>query len=234
MHTLNSAGIGLFGGTFDPVHWGHLRPVAAAASKLGLNQVRLMPCQIPPHKNGTHASAEQRLSMLQLACEEWAQDQDQTPGSNKVLFIPEPLELLRSSQRPSYSIDTLTEVRSELDQQQANLPLYFFIGQDSLLNLTSWHRWQELLDYCHLVVCARPGYQTQLPETLHSWVTRHQCQQTTQLSQLAGGKLYFANTPQWAIASSDIRQRLAQQGQNVSDWLPRAVYRYIQQQRLYG
>ncbi|MBI3310128.1 MAG: nicotinate-nucleotide adenylyltransferase [Serratia liquefaciens] len=131
----------LFGGTFDPIHYGHLRPVEALAAEVGLNRVTLLPNHVPPHRPQPEANAQQRLKMVELAI------------AGNPLFAVDDRELHRTT--PSYTIETLEAIRKE---RGAALPLAFIIGQDSLLTLHKWHRWQSLLDTCHLLVLARPGY----------------------------------------------------------------------------
>ena len=118
----------LFGGTFDPIHYGHLKPVTAMANEVGLQNVTLLPNHVPPHRPQPEANAQQRLKMVELAIQ------------GNPLFSVDERELHRTI--PSYTIDTLEEVRRE---RGANAPLAFIIGQDSLLTLHKWHRWEEIL-----------------------------------------------------------------------------------------
>lgn len=208
--------LALFGGTFDPIHYGHLLPVEALAKEIGLSQIALLPNNVPPHRPQPQANTQQRLDMLQLAI----------AGSD--LFSIDTRELKRSI--PSYSIDTLEEIR---DEQGKHRPLAFIIGQDSLLSLHKWHRWQSLLDYCHLLVCARPGYANHLdtPE-LELWLNTHLTDDSTQLCQRPHGLIYLAHTPLLNISATDIRRR-QQQNQPYDDLVPPTVQHYIQQQGLY-
>jgi len=133
----------LFGGTFDPIHFGHLRPVEALAQQTGLQRVTLLPNNVPPHRPQPEASAAQRVDMLRCAI------------AGLPLFDIDTRELARDT--PSWTVTTLEAWRAERGAAQ---PLGFIIGQDSLLSLASWHRWQDLLSLCHLLVCQRPGYAT--------------------------------------------------------------------------
>lgn len=206
----------LYGGTFDPIHYGHLRPVEALAQKVGLQQVILLPNHVPPHRPQPEADARQRLHMVELAIE------------HQPLFRVDDRELRRNS--PSYTIETLESFRAE---QGATRPLAFIIGQDSLLNLHHWHRWQDALSLCHLLVCARPGYGQQLetPE-LQYWLETHRIDDPDQLNQRPYGAIYLADTPLLDISATAIRQR-RHQGISCDDLLPRAVQRYIELQGLY-
>ena len=133
--------IAILGGTFDPIHHGHLKPAQQVANWLKLEKLVLLPAHIPPHKNGTYANASQRKAMVELVCE------------HDKLFHIDSRELTRTS--PSYTVETLKEIKSENPHSQ----LFFIIGMDSLLNFTSWHQWQEILMLCHLVVNNRPQYE---------------------------------------------------------------------------
>ncbi|MCD1126894.1 nicotinate-nucleotide adenylyltransferase [Jinshanibacter sp. LJY008] len=206
----------LFGGTFDPIHYGHLKPVEALAQEVGLNRITLLPNHVPPHRPQPEANTQQRLTMVKLAV------------AGNPLFSVDERELHRLA--PSYTIDTLEEIRSE---QGTKIPLAFIIGQDSLLTLHYWHRWQSLLDYCHLLVCARPGYTDKLdtPE-LERWLQQHRTTHIDDLKQQANGLIYLAHTPLLDISATDIRQR-KHNGISLDDLLPPAVQQYIEQQGLY-
>ncbi|UUE11096.1 nicotinate-nucleotide adenylyltransferase [Dickeya zeae] len=205
-----------FGGTFDPIHYGHLRPVTALAQEIGLQRIILLPNNVPPHREQPEASASQRKTMAELAVE------------GNPLFCVDPRELQRAT--PSYTIETLEALRTE---QGTSTPLAFIIGQDSLLTLHHWHRWQEILDYCHLLVCARPGYRQQLDtDELEAWLTRHQTQDAAQLHRQNHGLIYLAHTPLLSISATEIRQR-RQNGLDCHDLLPESVLKYIDTHGLY-
>ncbi|EKN3345394.1 nicotinate-nucleotide adenylyltransferase [Yersinia ruckeri] len=206
----------LFGGTFDPIHFGHLHPVEALAQQVGLQQVILLPNRVPPHRPQPEASAQQRLKMVQLAIE------------GNPLFRVDDRELQRTT--PSYTIDTLESLRAESEPE---LPLAFIIGQDSLLTLHKWHRWQSLLEVCHLLVCARPGYAETLDTpALQRWLEQHQVTQAEKLSQQPQGFIYLADTPLLDISATEIRRR-RHDGLGCDDLLPRKVQQYIELQGLY-
>ncbi|SUC19869.1 nicotinic acid mononucleotide adenylyltransferase [Proteus mirabilis] len=130
--------IALYGGTFDPIHYGHLRPVEALSGLIGLKEVIWLPNNIPPHRPQPEASSQQRLAMVRLALQPFS------------AFKVDTRELEKPT--PSYTIETLKAFRQEIGEKQ---PLAFIIGQDSLLSIDTWHKWEELLDVCHLLVCAR-------------------------------------------------------------------------------
>ncbi len=207
----------LFGGTFDPIHFGHLRPVEQLAHEIQLEKVILLPNNVPPHRPQPEATPAQRLKMAQLAVED------------NSLFCVDSRELQRNT--PSYTIETLETLRKEHGTQQ---PLAFIIGQDSLLTLYKWHRWESLLDVCHLVVLGRPGYARELdtPE-LQRWYNAHKTEDAGQLRQRPHGLIYQANTPLLDISATEIRQR-RHEGRDCSDLLPFSVERYIESQGLYS
>ncbi|POP42812.1 nicotinic acid mononucleotide adenylyltransferase [Superficieibacter electus] len=206
----------LFGGTFDPVHYGHLKPVETLANLVGLDRTILMPNNVPPHRPQPVASSAQRKKMLELAI------------ADKPLFGLDERELRRDT--PSWTSQTLQEWREE---QGADKPLAFIIGQDSLLTFHTWHRYETILDYAHVLVCRRPGYPSTLPDPdRQAWLERHLTHDPEALHSLPGGKIYLAETPWYDISSTQIRERLARQ-QSCHDLLPFAVEEYIQQQGLY-
>ena len=206
----------LFGGTFDPIHFGHLRPVEALAQQVGLKKVTLLPNNVPPHRPQPEASARQRVEMLRCAI------------ATRPLFDIDTRELERDT--PSWTVATLEALRAERGAEQ---PLGFIIGQDSLLTLAKWHRWQDLLSLCHLLVCQRPGYATQMetPE-MQQWLDAHRAQHAEQLHQSPAGLIWLADTPLLDISATEIRQR-RHQGQSCTDLLPDAVIDYIDRAGLY-
>ncbi len=139
-----NAGIGIFGGTFDPIHIGHVKSIDAVATWLHLDKVLIIPAHIPPHKTDSNitpkATSAQRATMVELAI------------ADKPLFYCDRRELNRNG--PSFTIDTLKELKATYPNQ----PLYFVIGMDSLQTFTTWHKYKEILSLCHLVVNTRPNY----------------------------------------------------------------------------
>lgn len=206
----------LFGGTFDPIHYGHLKPVEALAAIAGLKKVTLLPNNVPPHRPQPEATPAQRAEMVRLAIRD------------NPLFDVDLREMQRDT--PSYTLDTLAALRAERGSRQ---PLAFIIGQDSLLTLHKWHRWQDLLSLCHLLVCQRPGYRSEMetPE-LQRWLEQHLTHDVPALHAAAAGKIFLAETPLIAISATEIRQR-RHAGQSDADLLPAAVSAYIDRQGLY-
>ena len=136
----NVAPIGIFGGTFDPIHYGHLRLAQEIAESLRLAEIRLIPGGTPPHRAAPQVSSQQRLEMVRLA------------AAGNPLFTVDDREVKRSG--PGYTIETLTELRREAGATQ---PLCVLLGADAFLELATWHRWHELFGLAHLIVAHRPG-----------------------------------------------------------------------------
>ena len=210
---MNNA-IGLLGGTFDPIHVGHLRPAIALLERLNLSEVRLLPNYIPPHKATPDSSPQHRLAMAQLAAE-------CTAG-----LVVDDRELKRN--RPSYTLDTLKELRLELP----NTPLCFLMGMDSLCQLDTWHGWQQLLDYAHLVVSHRPGWQPDFNDSIQNLVKSHGTTDSSQLSRKLQGHIYLFDSPQLDISSTHIRDCI-KAGNNPQYLLPEPVLNYIRDKGLY-
>lgn len=214
-----SKGIGILGGTFDPIHLGHTISAKAVADELGLRKVLLIPAHIPPHKTSLdlvpHASAEQRASMVEIACQ-----------SSAVLQCDQ-RELHRSGH--SYTVDTI----KELKLQYPNQPLYFIIGMDSLMTFSRWHQYLEILSLCHLVVNTRPNYSfNQLNDETKELLSNHQVFNVTQLVQYKAGRIFFAKQYFIDISSTQIRQQLMEKQRCNQQLLP-SISEYINKNNLY-
>ncbi len=207
--------VALFGGTFNPIHFGHLKLATELAELLQVQRMRILPCAIPPHRELPDASAEQRLAMLNLAI-----DQESVLESDD-------LELRRAT--PSYSIETVRLVRQEIGDQ---VPLFLCLGMDSLTNLDSWHHWQKLLDYCHIVVCPRPGWEIPTQGQLASWISQFQCDDLSLLNKTPAGQLYICDLSMLELSSSKIRASI-KQGVNIDNMTPEPVVKYIKLHSLY-
>jgi len=206
----------IYGGTFDPIHYGHLKSVTALAEEVSLRRVIIMPNNVPPHRPQPQASSIQRKQMVELAI------------ADKPLFRLDCRELERST--PSWTVETLEQIRAEKGNKQ---PLAFIIGQDSLVSLPRWHRWETLLSLCHLLVCQRPGFPLSMetPE-LQQWLEQHRADSAQQLHQQPAGKIFMAPTPMYNISATTIRQRL-ESGLDCNELVPAAVLDFIRQQHLY-
>jgi nicotinate-nucleotide adenylyltransferase len=197
-----------FGGSFDPVHHGHLIVARAVAEQLGFDRIVLVPAGHSPHKIKIFASAADRLAMLRLA----VQGQD--------IFEVSDVEIARTG--PSYTIDTLQEFR--LRNAQARLA--WIIGADMLAELPKWHRAKELVEQFELVIAARPVHGEKLETALGNM------EQAFGLEHAARLRQSVVRTPLIEISSTDIRARIAQ-GKSIAYLVPAAVNRYIAEHGLY-
>lgn len=203
--------IGVFGGTFDPIHYGHLRSALEVQEIFGLAEVRFIPSATPPHRKQPAANAEHRRQMVELAIQ------------NQSNFICDARELNRHGK--SYMVDTLASLRQDFPNQ----PLLLFIGTDAFNHLTTWHQWQQLFDFAHIVVMTRPSFNSQKLDDF--FTTRHTIDKT-QLSTTLAGKLYFQAVTQLDISATAIRQFIAQQ-YSPKYLLPDVVLDYITYKQLY-
>ncbi len=217
MSQIIKAPIGIYGGTFDPIHFGHLRPNLELCELFALEHVRFIPSSIPPHREKPKSSSEQRLQMVASAIE------------SEDGFILDQRELNRMG--PSYMIDTLLSLR----QSYPHNPLCLLLGMDAFLGLHQWHRWQEILDYTHIIVSQRPDTeftdQTMWPSEIIDLYQQHQGDRTDIHKQLHG-IICLKQVTQLAISSSDIRQRLANK-QSIRYLLPETVIDLIEYHQLY-
>ena len=203
-----------FGGTFDPVHNGHLRVLWETTLALQADTVRLLPCYIPPHKDLPESSATHRLGMLHLAI----QDQPQWRLDER--------ELTRG--KPSYTIDTLLDLRRDLGQDAA---LVWLLGMDSFAALDSWHRWEELGEHAHLAVVGRPGSVPPINGPVADWASTRWIK-AERLRESAAGALVHVAATQQDIASSNLRAGM-RAGVAPRYLMPDAVCTYIVKHRLY-
>lgn len=210
-----TAPITLLGGTFDPIHNGHLAIAHAVQEKLQLQEIRFIPCFQSPHRNEPQASPADRLAMVKLAIK------------NEKKFIADDREIRR--QGLSYMIDTLQSLRVEFPQT----PLYLILSTDAFANFQHWQRWQEIPQYAHLIITQRPGYvlSENIPE-LQKLLTKHQIQDITKLQQKLSGYIFLLDFVGPDIAATEIRKQIAL-GLAPRDLLPQDVWEYIQKHKLY-
>jgi len=213
--SVNNMSVAIFGGTFNPVHNGHLRIAIELAELLEVDSLRMIPCALPAHREAPSASPEQRLEMLKLGIGEQSQ------------LLADDLELCRDG--PSYTIDTLRAIRAQVGDSTV---IYLCIGMDVLASLDSWHDWQQLTDYCHIVVSSRPGYEVPQSGLLAEWISPRLCEDLQALKQSSAGKLHLCNLTMLAISSTVIRNKISA-GEKVDYLTPAAVVNCIQQQHLY-
>ncbi len=206
--------VGILGGTFDPIHIGHLRAAIEVAELLGLHELRLIPSARPPHRSTPSVAARQRLAMVELAV------------ANAAPLLADGRELQRL--QPSYSIDTLESLRSEL---AADDQVFLLLGWDAFAGLPSWQRWQQLLNHCHFVVLQRPDAATPLTPELLALLAARQVPDITALSG-PGGQIVLVKQTPLAVSASHIRQLLGS-GKSARFLVPDAVLAYIHAHGLY-
>ena len=205
--------IGFFGGSFDPVHFGHLKNAQQLKHELSLSELFLMPCRAPVHKDGLTFSTKQRLDMLKIALEDFPS------------LSLDQREINRISE--SYSIDSLKEISLEF----VNQTICLIIGMDSFNQLSSWKDVQKFHHYCHLIVLGRPGEKNR--ENYDHFTL---AKEAKELTKEDSGLVYFAKTDLLDISSSEIRGILfnrSQEGkihaqQSLDGLTPKPIINYLQ------
>lgn len=207
--------IGVFGGTFDPVHFGHLRIALEMTEYLGLAELRLMPARQPPHRAPPQASVESRLQMLRLAIQA------------EPRFSIDDRELKRSG--PSYMVDTLTSLRSDYPQR----PIVLMLGLDAFATLHEWLHWSRLIELAHIAVAQRPARANSSPAAeLQPALAGCLAGSVEELSKRVAGHTIFCPVTQLDISATAIRGRI-EQGLSARYLLPEAVLNYINENGLY-
>ncbi len=204
--------IGIFGGTFDPVHYGHLKPAQAVLQALRLSQVRFIPNRIPPHREQPWLSVEQRLVLLELALQDYPE------------FILDRCELKRDG--PSYMVNTLQTLKQAFMDESFCL----ILGLDAFIGFESWYQWQDILQLCHLVITSRPGFDWPIAEISEPLAVRI-TDDAKLLETEATGRILLQSVPQLAISSTQIRRCLQQGGaaqdESINKLMPTKVYQQL-------
>ncbi len=211
------ARIGLLGGTFDPIHFGHLGMAQELAQALALDTVKFIPAAVPPLKSQPSASAIDRCAMVQIAI------------ANNPDFQLDDRELKRTG--PSYTLDTLRSLRSELGEQDS---LVLFIGSDAFKQFNRWHQWQEIIRLCHIALVARPDSElsTGLNPELVTFLQDHYTENAMDLQSESAGLITMQAITPLAISSSAIREQLKTR-QSARYLTPDCVLDYIAHHGLY-
>jgi nicotinate-nucleotide adenylyltransferase len=210
--------IGILGGTFDPIHFGHLRLAEEMAQRLGLAEVRFIPSGRPWHRGAPGAAPGMRLEMLRLGI------------AGNPHFRVDDQEVRQGA--PGYTVDTLSSLRRELGDEQ---PLCLLLGADAFLGLPAWHRWHELFDLAHVAVAWRPGYPLdleQMPEPLRQAVAARITGDLSLLQDRAAGGVVTCPVTPLDISATAIRD-FVRSGESPRYLLPEAVLDYIQTHNLY-
>lgn len=208
--------IAIFGGTFNPIHNGHLRSAIDLAEQLQFAEVRLMPAAQPPHRDAPQCSAQQRADLVELAI------------AGEACLRCDRRELNRPG--PSYTVDSLLELREELGLERS---LCLVLGSDALQGLDQWHRWRELTDLAHLVVLARPGWTLPQAGEVADWASHHLTNDAASLQHKACGAVLVQQLSQLEISSTTIRSLIAAD-RSPRYLLPEPVWDQIKALRLYG
>lgn len=196
--------IGILGGTFAPVHNGHLRLAIEARDQLGLSEVRFIPAAQPPLRAAPAVSAERRLRWVELAIR------------NEGKLVADGRELRRHG--PSYTVDTLAELRAE----QPQTPLCLLLGQDAARQLPQWRHWRSLPDYAHLIFFNRPGQAHELPAELNDLLQDREAHAVAELHRQPAGLWWRCTMPPMDISATRVRE-LLRKGLSVQGLVPRAV-----------
>jgi len=204
----------LFGGTFDPVHYGHLRCADEARQKLGLKDLYLLPAGNPPHRDAPQATAKQRLDMLQLACPEFPH------------LVVDDREIRRDG--PSYMVDTLQELRTGFQDR----PILLLIGQDAANLLHTWFHWEQLFTFAHIVILTRPGADTQYIPKLAKQIQTRAASSVQELHRSKAGLVLPLEVESIDVSATGIKSMICA-GRSPGAMLPAAVLEYINKNRLY-
>lgn len=206
----------IFGGTFDPIHNGHLRLAVELRERLGVPRVALMPCHIPPHREQPGTSSDDRLHLLELAI-----------GNEPGLHI-DPRELGRSG--ASYTAESLRQLRKELGDHE---PIAMVVGTDSFASFHKWQDWQSIPDLAHIIIVNRPGVDLDPDSEAGQLLVERQAKEAAELEASPAGLCFRMDLPLLAISATGIRDRI-RSGRSPRYLLPDRVWEEIQARQLYG
>jgi nicotinate-nucleotide adenylyltransferase len=215
-----TAPVGILGGTFDPIHLGHLRLAEEVAQTLRLSEVRFVPSGTPPHRAAPRTPTAHRLAMVRLA------------ASGNALFKVDEREVRRAG--PAYTFDTLTEIRAETG---ADLPLVLLVGADAFLDFAAWHRWHEVFGLAHIAVAHRPGFPVErwreaMPQPLAREYAARLMRQPLAVHLAPAGGIVVIPFTALDISATAIRE-LVRTGGSPRYLLPDPVLDYIRSEALY-
>ncbi len=204
--------IGVFGGTFDPIHFGHILPVLDVCERTGLSEVRFIPNARPGHRSRPSADAIHRWEMAKLALAEH----------------PNLIADYREIRRPgtSYTVPTLRQMRSEFGLR----PLCLILGLDAFLQMQQWYWWAEVMRLANIIVMARPG--ARQPNRYPTWVLRGLNSHPRVLFERMAGNICFVSVSQLDISATQLR-KLIKRGEDINKFLPKKVAQYIADHTLY-
>lgn len=226
MHTIEQAGIrmpatGILGGTFNPIHFGHLRMAQELAEALNFNDVRFIPSSNPPHKPPPMVTADHRAEMVKLAI------------ADNPLFAFDDRELRRTdaTNTPSYTIDTLESLRAEMGEK---VSLVLIMGSDAFTKFDTWHRWQEIIGLCHIALVQRPDKRPGEPleKSLETFLHNHYTEHFDDLHESNAGFVTMQGITPLEISSTAIRNTL-QHKHSARYLTPQSVLNFIEINKLY-
>ena len=216
--------IALLGGTFDPVHRGHLQSAKEIVERLALDELRFLPCHIPAHKETVGADSKHRLAMVQAAVEQLS------VLNPELLISVDDREIKRNT--VSYSVETLQQLRAELGN---DVSLIWIMGTDAFASFDQWYDWQRFLSLAHIVVVTRPN--TSLPQAgpVAELMSEATAIEMAQLKRQPAGCLWFESLQPYPVSSTQLRQALATDKASalMKENIPPCVLEYIEQHQLY-
>ncbi len=207
--------IGIFGGTFDPIHYGHLRTAFEMLQALDFCELRFVPSGDPPHRGAVFADAALRLEMVRVAI------------AGRSGFVVDDCEIHRGG--PSYTVDTLLTLREEFEER----PLGLILGMDAFLGLPTWYRWEAILDLAHIIVAHRPGWRAPEIGPLGKLISERGTHRIADLHETANGRIHIHAVTQLEISSTEIRELVAG-GRDPMFLMPDGVRDVIAASRCYG
>lgn len=207
--------IGLLGGTFDPIHFGHLRTALEVQEAMGLDEIRFLPAPRPRLRNQPIISVEQRVEMVRLAI------------AGHAGFRLDTQELNREG--PSRSIDTLKHTRQAIGDSE---PLMLIMGSDVFAKLPLWHQWEQLIELAHIVVMMRPDVSLKADDFPNDWLEKYLTESPDESRELPAGRIFTVQVTQLAISATAIRHSL-RQGLSARYLIPETVHEYIEENKLY-
>lgn len=207
--------IGILGGSFDPIHFGHIKPCMEVASRYGIDQVRLLPCKVSPFKQQTVASDEQRWQMVKMV------------SSNSDVLEADRRELDRAE--PSYSVLSLRELAAEAPSKRK---LFWLLGMDALIGLPKWHLAAEIMQHCHVLVLRRRDYELPLDGDLRTWLEPYLTDDFEALERSLSGHIYMTDIEMIDVSSTEIREMIKKNEQPRFK-MPGGIWNYIKRNQLY-
>lgn len=207
----------IFGGTFDPFHYGHLLSCKFLSNEIQINKIIIIPNNIPPHRNIPTTSIINRLNMIKLSIQ------------NNPLFQISTIEFEKNE--ISYTIQTIKKIKKMLNK---NISLGLIIGEDNLQTFDHWHDWIDFLKICHIIVCSRNNKKIILKNyILNQWIQNYQIKNYKLLKKYSSGCIFFSKNPLINISSTKIRKKCKKQ-ENISKLVNKKVEQYIINNNLYN